>query len=66
MRPLYLYKYSLISGGEDEVCGFPGLPVGGRLLLGEDGQPQYLHVSLHPHIHHHPRHQDYPSAHRCI
>ena len=45
-------KKTLIPGGEDEVCGFPGLPVGGRLLLGGDGQlPHHHHLFLlDPHI----------------
>ena len=35
----------MILGAEEEVCGFPGLPIGGQLLLGGDGH--HLH---HPHL----------------
>ena len=33
--PLILTELFLVAGGgEEDVCGFPGLPVGGQLLLG--------------------------------
>ena len=32
--PLILAELILVAGGEEDVCGFPGLPVGGQLLLG--------------------------------
>ena len=35
----------MILGAEEEVCGFPGLPIGGQLLLGGDGH--HLH---HTHL----------------
>jgi len=28
---------NILAGAEEEVCGFPGLPIGGQLLLGGDG-----------------------------
>ena len=49
--PLILTELFLVAGGEEDVCGFPGLPVGGQLLLGPGPNNHPLphrHISKEP------------------